>query len=622
MENVLNNTDFKITEMEKLSTGARYNVQIKIPISMGWISSVSFIVESGRNRDAFLLNYQKSDAFFAYFSTSLFLPTKALYHYYFSFYINQQLLYFKKENQKDFSTVSQMDKWQMSVNFEVPEWAKGKIMYHIFVDRFYRGSEEALPPMGNRTIHSSWNEEVTVGPDANGIWNADFYGGDLKGIMDKLDYIKSLGASILYLSPIVWSQSNHRYDTSDYECVDPYVGTNADLQALCEKAHEKDMKVVLDGVFNHTGNDSKYFNEYGRFEELGAYQSPDSKYYPFYRKSEADNKTYFDYWWGMKNLPVCDGSNLEWQNYIYGQGGIIDLWFSLGIDGIRLDVADELSDEFIEGIRTAVKRNKPDGFLLGEVWKNPMRMNRGYIESGKGMDTVMDYVLMDALIRYFKYEDVYKLKEVIRQLQTEYPKDTLNSLMNFTSTHDITRAINIFGTHEFRYAGEWAWNLNEEGNLTWQKDYTLSEEEYDRGKEIYKAYLSVLTFFPGILSIFYGDEVGLQGMGNLANRRPFPWNKEDLDLLTFFRTLGHIRNRESFLAEAELEILDINREYMMFKRYTSKEEAIILVNRSDGRVKVEIPSEYESSEQIYFLGETTSKELDSHGALVLKKKRG
>ena len=620
MENILEKTEFKILKTETYETGAKYDVAIKIPMSLGWISSVSFIVENNGTKEIFRLGHIKNDEQFSYFKTSISLSTKAIYHYYFSFNVNNQSIYLKKEKQKEASTISPSEMWQMSVNFEVPDWAKGKIMYHIFVDRFNKGREEPLPPMANRTIHSSWDEDIKIGPDENGIWNADFYGGDLKGIIEKLDYIKSLGVSIIYLSPIVWSQSNHRYDTSDYEQVDPYVGTNEDLKELCTIVHQKGLKIILDAVFNHTGNDSKYFNEYNHFNELGASQSSESKYYPFYRKYIADNKTYFAYWWGMKNLPVCDGSNEEWQKYIYGKGGIIDLWFSLGIDGLRLDVADELSDEFIEGIRTAVKRNKQDGFIIGEVWKNPMRMNRNYISGGKGMDTVMNYTLIDALIRYFKYEDVHKLRDVINQLKTEYPKDTLNSLMNFTSTHDITRAINIFGAHEFRYSGEWAWNLNNENDLEWQKSYQLTEEEYQRGKEIYKAYLYVLTFFPGILSIFYGDEVGLQGMGNLANCRPFPWQKEDQDLLKFFQTLGEIRQKETFLEEADLEIIEINNEYIMFKRHTLTESILITVNRSNGKIKFFLPEEYTSYEKTYSLGENTKEELDSYGALVLKKK--
>ena len=172
----------------------------------------------------------------------------------------------------------------------------------------------------------------------------------------------------------------------------------------------------------------------------------------------------------MPNLPVCDGNSKEWQNYIYGEHGIIDQWFELGIDGLRLDVADELSDSFIEGIRRAVKRNKKDGFILGEVWYSPMRMNRGYIESGKGMDSNMNYLLIDALIRYFKYNDIGKLYDVIYQLITEYPKDTLYSLMNFTSTHDISRIINILGSYDFNEYSEWSWNLRSDDRY-WQNNY-------------------------------------------------------------------------------------------------------------------------------------------------------
>jgi 4-alpha-glucanotransferase len=557
MKELLEQIKFNIDKIDSNEDNATYKIEIKVPFELGWIEIMKFIIEEKDNRSIFQLNYKNNEDNFAIFENTITLPTKALYHYYFSFDVNNNTIYYKKNNKEDTSSISLDDMWKMSVNFEVPDWAKGKIMYHIFVDRFNRGNKDPLEELPNRTIHSSWDEDMIVGPNKDGLWNADFYGGDLKGVKDKLDYIKSLGVSIIYLSPIVWSQSNHRYDTSDYELVDPYVGTNKDLKDLCDKAHSMGLKIILDGVFNHTGNDSKYFNEYNHFDELGAYQSQDSKYFPFYRKYIENNKVFFDYWWGMKNLPVCDGNSKEWQQYIYGEGGIIDLWFDLGIDGLRLDVADELSDEFIEGIRKAVKRNKKDGFIIGEVWKNPMRMGRGYIESGKGMDSVMNYFLIDALIRYFKYKDVNKLNEVLKELKIDYPLDTILSSMIFTSTHDITRAINIFGTKEFQYTGEWAWNLIN-NDRKWQNEYKMTKEELERGKEIYKSYIYTLTFLPGILSIFYGDEVGLEGMGNLSNRKTFPWNNIDYDLLNYFISIGKIRNKEKFLETADFNIIDIN----------------------------------------------------------------
>lgn len=620
MDDILNKISFKILKTEEFRDYSKYKIIISVPMSIGWIERMKFITETSDKRVAHQMKHVKNENDFVWFETEIELPTRALYHYYFSFEANQNFIYYKKKNRDKIKSVSKDDMWKMSVNFDVPSWAKGKVMYHIFVDRFNRGSEYPLEPMTNRIIHKSWDDDVIITKDENGRWNTDFYGGDLKGIIKKLDYLESLGVSIIYLSPICWSQSNHRYDISDFEKVDPYAGCNDDLKELCDKAHSKGMKIILDGVFNHTGNDSKYFNEYNSFDEVGAFQSEKSKYYPFYRKYIKDGKTCFDYWWGMKNLPVCDGNSTAWQNYIYGEGGIIDLWFSLGIDGLRLDVADELTDEFIEGIRRAVKRNKKDGFILGEVWKNPMHMNRSYIESGKAMDSVMNYQLVDALIRYYKYTDRDTLKRVIKEMITEYPSDTVSSLMNFTSTHDITRAINIFGADEFQRNGEWSWNLNNE-DRNWQKDYTLTKEQYDLGKKIYLSYVYALTFLPGNLSIFYGDEIGMQGMGNLANRRPFTWNNIDNELLEFFRVIGSIRKKESFLADAELELIDVNDAYFVFKRVCNDEEALVYVSRVNYEVGVVLPNDYKDESVLYSISNSNKEKLGSYGGLVLKKRR-
>ncbi len=619
MKGSLESVEFEIEKKEELEDGCKYIVSIKVPKSIGWIERMKFITEENGIRSAYQLKHIKNEGDYVFFETEIFLKTSALYKYYFSFEANKEFKYFKKKDVTGVQSICDEEKWKLSVNFEVPDWAKGKVMYHIFVDRFNRANKEKPKEMPRREVYDSFEDEMIVGPNKDGIWNADFYGGDLKGIEEKLDYIKSLGVSILYLSPVVWSQSNHRYDASDYENVDPYVGTNDDLKSLCDEAHKRGMKVILDAVFNHTGNDSKYFNEFGSFDEVGAYQSKDSKYYDFYKKYYSNNQVYFGYWWGMSNLPVCDGYNEKWQNYIYGEHGIIDKWFELGIDGLRLDVADELTDEFLEGIRKAVKRNKKDGYILGEVWKNPMRMNRGYISSGKGMDSVMNYPLIDALIRYYKYRDVDKLKRVLYEIKNEYPEDTINSLMNFTSTHDITRAINIFASHDFNEFSEWAWYAGEDRE--WQKNYKLSKEDYEKGKDKYKSYLFTLTFLPGILSIFYGDELGLEGMGNLANRRPFPKTCKDEELIEFFRKIGKIRKQEPFLEQAYFDIVDVNDKLFTFERSDEDNRALITVNRSGEPQKIIVPSNYENPDKIYTLNDKDEKELSPYGGLVLKKTR-
>lgn len=595
---------FKISEIMKKSDSAIYNVIVKIPLNVGYIDDVNIVFDD----TYYKLRYVNKNDKYVYFIGNIELPTKAKYHYKFSYNVDGNNVKYDNEH------------FNMSVNFSTPDWSKGNIMYQIFPDRFYKKDNGLFKPMPNRIIHSSWNEDIIVGGDKNGRWNNDFYGGNIEGIIEKLDYIKSLGTGIIYLTPVVLSQSNHRYDTADYENVDPYLGSNDDLKKLCEEAHKRGIKVILDAVFNHTGNDSRYFNEFGNYPELGAFQSNNSKYYPFYKKHIVNDKVYFDYWWGMGNLPVCDGNSKEWQNYIYGPGGVIDKWMALGIDGLRLDVADELTDEFIYGIRDAVKRNNPNAFLFGEVWKNPMRMNRGYVSSGKGMDSIMNYQLVNALVRYYKYGDTHIMSDAFYQLINEYPDDTRNSAMVFTSTHDISRILNIYGSNDFNKNGEWAWDFVDD-NKEWQKNYKLTKEQYEYGKKKYKSYLYSLAFLPGNLSIFYGDEIGMQGMGNLSNRRPFTWNNIDYELLDFVKSIGKIRKDEVFLKDALLDLCYIDDKYYSFKRTGKKEEELILINRTDGKVDIDIPSEYKNEDIVYRLNDSDKKVLDSNGAIVLKKKR-
>ncbi len=608
------NISFKMEELENHN----FKVMVKANFSCGWIYDLRLNVENSMSSMSFPIEHKENEDGYSYFESIVHLPQAANYRYYFSYFVDGKR-HFLKNNDYHLDDINRFEMFKMSNQFEVPDWAKGKMMYHIFVDRFKRGNDEELKEMPRRVIHKNWKEPIITGPDKEGNWNTDFYGGDLKGITEKLDYIKSLGVSILYLSPIVYSQSNHRYDTSDYEQVDPYAGNWDDLEELCDKAHHRGMKVVLDAVFNHTGNDSKYFNEYGTFPTEGAYQNPNSYYAKYYKKREIDGKVYFSYWWGFHNLPECNGNSYEWINYITGVGGVIDKWFSHGIDGLRLDVADELTDYFIEQIRTAVKRNKEDGFIIGEVWKNPMRMNRSYIESGKGMDTVMNYPLVDSLMRYYKYGDKDKLRYTIEDIQTEYPTDTINSLMNFTSTHDISRAINIFATDEFNPSSEWVWDPKNT-DRSYQEKYHISKEDYERGKDLYKAYLFSLAFLPGNLSIFYGDEVGLEGLGNLENRRTFPWDDMDVELLVFFRKIGEIRRREKFLEKAELKVRNIQPNHFMFERILDDEKMLITVNRTDKKGFLLVPPEYEYPDYAYTLNESKIDYLNPYGGIAIKKK--
>ena len=611
--------DYSIKLIEQNEEGNKYRITIGLPMNVGWIDDMFYCISGFRINKSFKLGHQRNEDGLAYFSGEVYLDTQAVYRTFFTCTINKKRVYIDKDkNIVDFLDNNKLDK--ISVNFDTPEWAKGATMYHIFVDRFNRGSDKPMDEMPRRDIHESFKEEAVAGPNKDGNWCVDFYGGDLKGITQKLDYIRSLGVTVLYLSPIMRSQSNHRYDTGDYEEVDPYCGTNDDLRELCDAAHRKGMKVVLDSVFNHTGNDSKYFNELGSYPNKGAYQDPDSYYGSFYKKWYDKGQTHFDYWWGMKNLPVCNGYSSSWQEYIYGEGGVIDKWFGMGIDGLRLDVADELTDEFIEGIRRAVNRNKKDGLIIGEVWKNAMRMNRSYISSGKAMDTHMDYPLADALIRYFKYADTNKISYIIQDMLNEYPKGTIDTLMNFTSTHDISRPLNIFGCYDdFRPDTEWAFNaVSNDYNRC--NHFKLSNELYEKAKEIYEAYVYCLSFMPGMLSIFYGDEAGVQGLGNLCNRQPFPWGKEDIQLLEFFKSIGYIREIETFLKKADLNVLDINSKYIMYERTSNDGDALVMVNRTPEKQDILIPSRYSDHDKVYKLKQSNTHELTPYGGITVIKK--
>ena len=599
--------------------GNLYNVKVTIPMNVGWIEDVYMNTLSNYGSKSFKLNFKENKDGCSIFTSDVFLETSALYKTHFTFTANGRKLYMNSDDSiSNFFDYEKQAK--ITVNYKSPDWAKGGVMYQIFVDRFKRGQSKPMEFIQGRD-RKKWNEPVRV-PSNGERWNVDFYGGDLQGIIDKLNYLESLGVNILYLTPIVKSQSTNRYDASDYEEVDPYVGDKEDLKRLCDEAHKRGIKVVLDAVFNHTGDDSKYFNRNFNYGDKGAKQDPNGYYGSFYKKFIEDNELKFCYWWGFGNLPVCDGNSYNWQQYIYGEGGIIDQWFNLGIDGLRLDVADELTDNFIQNIRKAVHRNKSDGFILGEVWKFAMTEPRQYMSSGKGMDSQMNYPLADALMRYFKFADVQKTKGVIQNLLNEYPSEILNVMMNFTSTHDISRPIDIFGTDEFTYDKEYIWNpkYDNDKNPWYFNDFKITQEQYNLGKELFEAYTFCLYFMPGIISIFYGDEIGMTGIGNVINRSPYDFTKADLELLQFFRMLGKARKNEEFLKTASLNMIDINDKYIMFERNSLDGDALITVNRTADTLNFNVPPKYDKYDRAYTMKLSNSKTLNSHSGIALIRK--
>ena len=265
-----------------------------------------------------------------------------------------------------------LTRWQLTVyeDTPTPAWFGEGVTYQIFPDRFRRTSvPETEGMVGRRWVHQCWDEQPVFLPEENGqITNRDFFGGSLAGITEKLDYLKSLSVSTIYLNPIFEADSNHRYNTADYLAIDPMLGTEEDFRTLCREAHDRGIRIILDGVFNHTGSNSRYFNADGFYPEPGAAQSKDSPYFPWY--SFHPWPTEYDAWWGVHTLPAVNEDAPDYRRFIISdEDSVVRRWLRCGADGWRLDVADELPDDFIAAIRSAIAREKPDGYLLGEVWR-------------------------------------------------------------------------------------------------------------------------------------------------------------------------------------------------------------------------------------------------------------
>lgn len=608
--------------------GERYGVYLKIASDYGFVDDARIIInqQKGTNEREIRMNYVTTEKSMNIFACEIPLNNIGIHYFCIKLVINQREIWLKNDVQNKCASLTNEDMpyWTITVyekGFSVPDWAKGKIMYQIFPDRFFSSDKYKPEIIPNRVI-KEWGQMPNWAPDKedNEIHNNDFFMGNLKGIIEKLDYIAELGVQIVYLNPICLSQSNHRYDTADYEVVDPYLGTNEDLINLCNEAHKRGMKIVLDGVFNHTGNDSRYFNEYGTYDSVGAYQSRNSPYFNWYKKNDNGE---FEYWWGFKNLPVCDGNDEGWQKYIYGEGGVIDKWFSMGIDGLRLDVADELTDEFIENIRIAVKRNKPDGFIIGEVWDNAIT-KEGYGKQrtymlGKGLDSVMNYPFTNAILKYVRFGKYPYLVETIEDVITLYPKEALNSLMNSLSTHDITRAMSTLvseGIQNSRY--NWVWDVPYSREWQFSKN-GLTETQYQKACEMLKIATAIQYFLPGNPCIYYGDEVGMYGYRDPFNRMCFPWDNIDENLHSFFVKIGKVRKKITFLQNADTRIIEATEKVFAFERYDEENRIIVVVNRSEENAKVDMPRSYDDGKVLFDLN-VSNDVISKYGILIKKSK--
>ena len=417
--------------------------------------------------------------------------------------------------------------------YETPKFLRKGVLYQVFPDRFSRGDAE--PSQAQKkliaaahpeaTFHTQWNEAPTLDLDPeNGDNRAlDFFGGTLKGIEQKLPYIRDLGATVLYLNPIVRARTNHRYDTGDYRKVDSILGSLQDFRSLTKKAEAMGIRVVLDGVFSHTGADSLYFNRYGRYPGKGAYQSLASRYASWYRFFEFPEK--YNAWWGFYTLPAVEKDQPDYQDFLLNaENGVLPAWLSRGASGWRLDVADELPVRLLQKMRYAVKRSGAENALIGEVWEDASnKVTYGAPRSyclGDTLDSVMNYPLRRAVIDFFTGKiPAQALARLILHQREVYPAPFLYSLMNLLGSHDRVRALNAFAGYDREGIGQMP---REEA-----RKIKLNKGQLALSKARYLEALRLLCALPGIPSVYYGDEIGMQGMADPWNRAPMAWDSAD-----------------------------------------------------------------------------------------------
>ena len=470
-------------------------------------------------------------------------------------------------------------------DFDTPAWLARGTMYHVFVDRFARGEGATSNPDG-AILNPDWENGIPqygVRPGAP-CENHEFFGGNLWGVAEKLPYLKSLGVTVLYLSPVFRAYSNHKYDTGDYETVDGMFGGNEALRHLIDRAHEMGMRVMLDGVFNHTGDHSRYFHRRGNYDSLGAYESKASPYADWYtfRKFPDD----YESWWGVVTLPHLNHHNPDCRRYFTGEEGIAARWCRFGVDGWRLDVADELNDDFLDEFRRAVHANTGgQGAVLGEVWENAADKvaydrRRRYLR-GSQLDSVMNYPVRTGLIAFVRDGDARTLARTLTELYASYPRCVCRCLMNLLGTHDTLRILTVLGEDE----------VGDRTNAALATAHMSAQQREVGLRRLRMASALQYTVY-GIPSLFYGDEAGMEGYHDPFCRKPYPWGREDQELLAHYRLLGQMRLDHPALDGGSFRVLEVRDHFLAYERERGGDRLVVIANRAPVTEKFHLPGKW------------------------------
>lgn len=514
--------------------------------------------------------------------------------YYFIIELKGKILYYGNNIKKSggIGRVNEFppDSYQLTVykpDIDNPVWFSESIMYQIFVDRFCNGMETgwALNPREGIVLRKNWEDSPAYIRDSQGrVIQYDFFGGNLLGIIKKLPYLKELSVGAIYLNPIFESPSNHKYDTSDYKNIDRMFGDDKVFKDLCSAAEELGIKIILDGVFSHTGSDSIYFNREGHCPGVGAYQSMNSPYYSWYRFKKYPEE--YESWWGIGTLPNVNELDESYENFIiFDEDSVIKKWMKLGAKGWRLDVADELPDEFIKHIKKEMKKVDSESILIGEVWedasnKSSYGARRQYI-LGEELDSVMNYPFREILLDFaIGRKSAFDTSERLMQLCENYPINRFYSNMNLIGSHDVPRILTLLG------------EAPDESSMSDREKeaYRLSQDKKSLAIKRLKMLSLIQMTFPGVPCIYYGDEAGAEGFKDPLNRSTYPWGKENMELLNWYKHITALRDKYDVFKTGNWNPLCSHEEVFGYTRNiqcsdvfgSQKKEnrAVILVNRS------------------------------------------
>ncbi len=476
--------------------------------------------------------------------------------------VDKKTLFFGKNGISE--SLSEVLSFQLTVSskhYSTPVWFADGVTYHVFVDRFFRASSSPkLTEDAYFIVHKSADEVPVFQPNSQGVVeNRDIYGGNLEGVIEKLPYLNSLGVKTIYLSPVFEAWSNHKYNTADYKKIDAHFGNEKTLALLCAEGAKYGMRVILDGVFSHTGSDSMYFNREGRYgENTGAWRDGSSPYRSWY---DIDENGKYSSWWGIETLPQVDELNEEYRNYIIGgNDSVISHWMRLGVSGWRLDVADELPDEFIKELKERAREEKSDALVIGEVWedastKKAYGVNKKYFTDGV-LDGVMNYPLKNCILDFLcERISAEEAKIALMSIIENYPKVSQRCLMNIIGTHDTVRAVN-----ELSVGG-----LNHESK-EFRATRRLDERELKKGKRRLRQAAIIQYMFPGSPCIYYGDEIGMQGFEDPFNRQFYTWDNIDSDLLEFYKQLGKIKTQNKCMTLSDFRVEYANGDFLVVSR--------------------------------------------------------